>query len=338
MELKFSMGKIYYDEDADLKYLGEKTVGIIGYGIQGRAQALNMRDSKINVMVANRADKYREQAIEDGFKVYEINELVKVSDIVLFLIPDQAQAEVYEKFVENNLRVGSMLVFAHGYALTYQTIKIPSDVDIAMLAPRMPGRQIRDYFLNGRGVPAFIDVVQNKTGLALERLLSLSKAAGFTRAGVFQVDYKIETELDLFIEQFLVASIVKIIHTSFDVLVNKLGYPAIPALMELYASGELAEVLKLAANDGIGKVFQKNASPTCQYGIAANFDYVIGSDIAEKAMQIIEKIKNGTFAKELDKEGKIGYPTVRKLWEIVDTKNLNEAHTLINNLFRWREF
>jgi ketol-acid reductoisomerase len=331
------MEKIYYDNDADLKYLDRKTVGIIGYGIQGRAQALNMRDSKINVLVANRADKYKEQAIEDGFKVYEIDELVKMSDIILFLIPDQAQAEIYEKFVKNNFCSGNMLVFAHGYALTYQTIKIPSDIDVVMLAPRMPGRQIRDYFLKGGGVPAFIDIVQNKTGLALERLLSLSRAVGFTRAGVLQVNYKIETELDLFIEQFLVASIVKGIHTSFNVLVNELGYPAVPTLMELYASGELAEVLKLAANMGIGKVFQKNASPTCQYGIATSFDYIMGSEVAENAKQIIKNIKNGTFAKELDKEGKAGYPRVRKLWEIVDTQQINEAHTLMDNLFRWRD-
>lgn len=331
------MEKIYYDEDADLKYLDSKTVGIIGYGIQGRAQALNIRDSKINVLVANRTDTYRDRAVEDGFKVYEIDELVKVSDIILFLIPDQAQAEVYEKFVKDNIRAGSMLVFAHGYALTYQTIKIPLDVDIAMLAPRMPGRQIREYYLKGGGVPAFVDVIQDKTGLALERLLSLSRAAGFTRAGVLQVNYKTETELDLFIEQFLVASIVKSIHTSFDVLVNKLGYPAVPTLMELYASGELAEVLKLAAVTGIGKVFQKNASPTCQYGIATSFDYVMESNVIEKAKQLIKNIKDGTFAKELNKEGKSGYPLVRKLWEIVDTKQINDAHTLINNLFKWRD-
>jgi ketol-acid reductoisomerase len=332
------MDKIYYDKDADLKYLKDCTVGIIGYGIQGRAQALNLRDSGIEVLVANRADAYRDQAVKDDFKVYEISELAKRSDIILFLIPDQAQSEVYEKFVKKSLNAGNMLIFAHGYSLCYETIKISSDIDVAMLAPRMPGHQIRDSFLGGGGVPAFIDVVQNNSGLALEKLLALSKAVGFTKAGVLQVNYKVETELDLFIEQFLVASIVKSIHTSFHVLVQELGYPAVPTLMELYASGELAEVLKLAARTGIGKVFQKNASPTCQYGIATSFDSIMPADATEKAKRIMENIKNGDFAKKLDKEGSAGYPSVRKLWDVVDTQPLNEAHELINNLFKRNEY
>lgn len=326
--------KIYYDKDAELRYLDGKTVGVIGYGIQGRAQALNLRDSGVKVIVGNRRDKYHKEALKDGFVVRDIDKAVKRSDIVLFLIPDQAQAKVYEMSVKGILRPRAMLVFAHGYALRYKMIDLPSNIDVAMLAPRMPGYQIRDYFLNGSGVPAFIDVAQNKTGLAFERLLALARAVGFTRAGVLQVSYKVETELDLFIEQFLVGNIVKTIHTSLNLLVNELGYPIVPTLMELYASGELAEVLKLASHVGIGKVFQKNASPTCQYGIAVSFDNAMESSLTERAKEIIKNIRNGAFAKMLNEEGKANYPTVRKLWKTVDTEEINEAHKLIKSLFK----
>ena len=331
------MEKIYYDKDADLKYLQGKTIGIIGYGIQGRAQALNIRDSTVNVLVANRKDEYANQVAKDGFKIHRIDELAKKSDIILFLIPDQAQAEVYERFIKDSLRPDSMLIFAHGYTLRYQTVKVSSDIDVAMLAPRMPGYHIREYFLQGRGVPAFVDVVQNKSGLAWERLLSLAKAAGFTRAGVLEVSYRVETDLDLFTEQFLVAAIVKLIHTGFNVLVDNFDYPPVPTLMELYASGELAEVLKLASKMGIGKVFQKNASPTCQYGIATNFDTAMESDLNETAKRIIKSIQDGSFSKKLDKEGNAKYPTVRKLWETINSKQLNEAQEWINSSFKMEE-
>lgn len=328
------MEKIYYDKDADLKYVRTQTTGIIGYGIQGRAQALNIRDSGGNVLVANRQDEYAEQAEKDGFKVHKIDELVKKSDIILFLIPDQAQAEIYEKFIKNSLRKGNMLVFAHGYTLRYGRVKVPGDIDVGMLAPRMPGYQIREYFLKKSGVPAFIDVVQDKTGLAKQRLLSLARAAGYTRSGVLEVNFRVEADLDLFTEQFLVAALVRIIHAGFKVLVDEFDYPPVPALMELYASGELAEVLKLASKMGVGKVFQKNASPTCQYGIASNFDAETEFDLKETAKRIIKKIHDRSFSRELDKEGKAGYPTVRKLWKSVNSKKLLDAQEWINNSFK----
>lgn len=330
------IGRIYYDKDASLKHLRGKTVGIIGYGIQGRAQALNIRDSGVKVLIANRRDKYRKQATKDGFKIYEIDRLVEAADIILFLIPDQAQKMIYKKFVEDHLSPGKMLVFAHGYSLRYNTVKPPPFIDVAMLAPRMPGRQIRDYFLKGSGVPAFIDVIQDKSGLAGERLLSLAKAAGFTKAGAMGVGYKDEAELDLFMEQFLVAAIIKAIATSFKVLVDEFNYPPIPALMELYASSELAEVLRMASRLGIGMVFQKNASPTCQYGVASHFKSAMGIEPDKKARRVIKNIKNGAFAKKLDKEGMAGYPEVRRLWANVNSKPLLEAQKWINKSFRER--
>ncbi len=328
------MEKIYYDNDADLSNLTDKTVGIIGYGIQGRAQALNIRDSGVKVLVGNRQDSYAQNVLQDGFLLHEIKDVASESDVILFLIPDQAQAEVYNHLIKGNIRPGAMLVFAHGYALRYKTFEISDQVDIGLLAPRMPGKQIRDYYLKDGGVPAFIDVVQDSTGKALPILLAVSKAAGFTRAGVLQVSYKVETELDLFIEQFLVASIIKAIHTSFKVLVEELKFPAMATLMELYASGEIAEVLKMAAKFGIGKVFQENASPTCQYGIAANFDLSMEVKPDKQIMRIMKGIQDGTFANALNTEGSNGYPTVRKLWDNVNNKLLLETQEAINRSFR----
>lgn len=328
------MGKIYYDRDANIRHLKGKAIGIIGYGIQGRAQALNMRDSGMKVLIANRRDRYYICAKKDGFRVYGIAELGERSDVVLLLIPDQAQADVYEKFLKDTMRPGAMLVFAHGYTLRYNTVKIRKDIDIALLAPRMPGHHIRNYFLKGAGVPAFIDVVQDATGNTFKKLLALAKAAGFTRAGALEVDYRVETDLDLFTEQFLVAGIVKLIHTGFNTLTKKCGYPAVPSLMELYASGELAEVLKIAAARGIGKVFQENASPTCQYGIADSFNKVFGDELETAAKKIMRQIQDGSFSRRLDREGDSGYRTVRKLWDTVNSKSLTRAHHWINDSFK----
>ena len=331
------MEKIYYDRDADLKYLKDKTKGIIGYGIQGHAQALNLRDSGVRVLIANRKDGYTKQAKKDGFKVHRIGELARKSDIILLLIPDQAHAGVYNDFIKDGIRSGSMLVVAHGYSIRFRTFKIRPDIDVCMLAPRMPGHQIRGYYLSGGGVPAFVDVVYDRTGFALKRILAVAKAAGFTKAGALRVDYKVETDLDLITEQFLVAGIVKLIHSGFKILVDDFGYPAVPTLMELYASGELAEVLKLAAKMGIGEVFQKNASPTCQFGIASSFDKVLGPGIEETAKKIIRLIKDGSFSKDLDREGKDGYPEVKKLWNKVNSRKLAQAQEWINRSFKIKE-
>jgi ketol-acid reductoisomerase len=328
------MAKMYYDKDASLKYLKGKTVGFIGYGIQGRAQALNMRDSGINVVVANRKDRYAHKAKRDGFKVHPIDKVARISDIVMFLIPDQAQRDVYEKFLKKDMKKGAMLVFAHGYALRYKTVKLRSDIDVALLAPRMPGYHIREYYLSGSGVPVFVDMVQGATGDGMKKLLGLAKAAGFTRAGALAVGYKTETDLDLFTEQFLVAGIVKLIHTGFRMLTKEFGYDAVPAIMELYASGELAEVLKLASHMGIGRVFQNNASPTCQFGIADSFASPLGGDLENSARKIMKQIRTGAFSRRLDIEGQGGYKRVNKLWATVNNKDLMDAHRWINNSFR----
>lgn len=328
------MHKIYYDQDADLNILKNKTIGMIGYGIQGRAQALNLRDSGVTVFVANRHDSYEHQAKEDGFTVYPLSEIAEKSDILMLLIPDQAHAEVFKTFLKDKLKAGALLIVAHGFSLYFKTLEIPPHLDIAMLAPRMPGHQIRESYLNGGGIPAFIDVIQNKTDLAWPHTLAVAKGGGFTRAGVLEVPYGVETELDLFVEQFLIPNIIKTVDISFRTLVDEFQFPAVPTLMELYASGELSEVLKLAAETGIGKAFEKNASPTCQYGIASRFHSALEKDPREQAKNVITEIRNHVFKNALEGEAKSDYLTVKKLWERVNHPLLLKAHEKISKLFK----
>lgn len=326
--------KIYFDKDASLEHLKGLTVGIIGYGIQGRAQALNLRDNKINILVANRSDHYVDRILADDINPVSFDELAKKSDILMMLIPDQAHQEVVEKYLQKHFRAGQMLVVAHGYSLTFEKFKIPKDIDVTLLAPRMPGQQIRREFLKGHGVPAFVDVVQDASGHALDKVLALGCAIGFTKAGLLQVNYKDETELDLFCEQYLVTNIVKTIKESFEELVTKYNYPPVATLMELYASAELGEVLTEAARVGIGEVFQNNASPTCQFGIAEFYERAMTQSVSNSIGEVIKGLKSGQFDDELEIEGKHDYEKVNALWKKVNSPGLIEAQKWIETNFK----
>ena len=319
------MQRVFYDEDADLEAIRQAKVGIIGYGIQGRAQALNLRDSGVEALVGNRSDSYASTAVQDGFQVSSIEEVAELADILLLLIPDQAHQQVYNSQIQPNLHRGGALVVAHGYSLHYKEIEPRGDMDVMLLAPRMPGRPIRDYYLRGSGIPAFVDVFQDVSGEAWNKALALAKGMGFTRVGVLHVDLAHETELDLFVEQFLVPVIMKSIQISFDELVDA-GYPALPALMELYASGELGEVLISAAQVGLYRGWQQNASPTCQFGIASSYAEALEADPRTLIHQVIQRIRSGAFVEALRKEGNAGYPATQELWRRMDGALLSQTH------------
>ena len=305
--------KVFYENDADLDCLKERKVGVIGYGIQGRAQALNLRDSGIKVWVGNRSDEYVPTIVADGFQAMTIEEVCKGSEILLLLIPDQAHREIYQSLIEPSLCRGGALVVAHGYSLRFGLIQPRADMNVMLLAPRMPGKQIREYYLQGAGVPVFVDVVQDATGSAWPTVLALAKGMGFTRSGALHVPVHEETEIDLFVEQFLVPTILKAIHIGFDQLVAE-GYQAVPALMELYASGELGEVLLMSAKQGLYGTFQRNSSPTCQFGIALSYPELAEADLRQRIAGIIKRIRSGEFAAVLEREGKGDYQRTRSLW------------------------
>jgi ketol-acid reductoisomerase len=320
----------YTDKDADLSVLKGKVVATIGYGNQGRAQSLNLRDSGITVVIGNTDDSYAEQALEDGFEVLPIAEAVRRGDIIPLLIPDEVQSRVYEVDIAPNLRSGQVLDFAHGYNISYGLISPPSHVDVIMMAPRMIGVNVRRAFEMGGGVPAFVDVWQDASGHAKEIALAFAKGVGATRAGVMQVTFKQETELDLFTEQALFPAVIKAFLTSYEVLVNK-GYPPEAVVMELYGSGEASEVFMQMARMGFFRQMGLH-SQTSQYGSLTNSERIVPEGLKQNIEGALDRIQSGVFAREFAEEQQQGYPVFKRLKEQALRHPLNGVEDLLRPL------
>ncbi len=322
------MAQIYYDKDADLDDLKDDKIAIIGYGIQGQNQALNMRDSGLDVIIGNIDDKYAPNAIKDGFKLYSPDEAARLGTVIYMLIPDDAQGYVYEKYIKHNLSKGKAIVFAHGFSIRYKRIIPSKDVDVMLLAPRMPGKQIREYYLRGTGAPVFVSVKQDSTGMAKKRVLAMAKAIGATRIGSLEVVFKEETEVDLFIEHFLLPVIVRAIRLSYDSLVEA-GYSKEVASLETYSSGEIGELLLGAADVGLYNVFQNNTSPTAQFGMAHYAKKVFPDSQKEMIKEILKNIQNGSFEQILKKEGQSGYKLLKETINENNESDLMQTHLLL---------
>lgn len=328
--------KVYYDQDADLKHLVSRQIAVIGYGIQGRAQALNLRDSGLDVIVGNIKDNYYRQAEADGFHVTTIARATKDASVVLVLIPDQAQKQVYEEFIKPNLGKHDLLIFAHGYSVHYREIVAPEDVDVSLLAPRMHGEPIRRYYLNGGGVSAFVDVYQDASGKAWPSVLAVAKGIGVTKAGAMHITFKEETEIDLFIEQFLLPLIIRGIRLSFDTLVED-GFTPEAVLMELYGSGEIGELLLMAAKTGIYRVWKNNASPTCRFGIFRNSENVLPTKLTKKVIRdVISGLRDGSFVQALSKEAQANYSNLHGYDEENERSLIRRAQDNLERLVKYR--
>ena len=273
-------------------------IAIVGYGIQGRAQALNLRDSGNDVVIVNREDTYLDTAIDDGFSVLPMAAALEGAEVIFLLIPDAVQDEILESQIFPNINEGATLIFAHGYWLTYEAGPLPTNINILMIAPRFPGEQIRQTFVAGGGVPAYVDVVQDYAKNAEQTLDLLCDAPGYAAGGIIQLSYKQETELDLFIEQFMAPTFFASAETAYEILVEK-GYPKEAVCLELYYSGELGAVRTMMGRDGLYSGFQNNASPTCQYGVASSRKLLWGEDMKEKAKMQLERITSGGFSREI---------------------------------------
>lgn len=328
------MPRIFYDEDADPSALEAETVAVLGFGIQGRAQALTLRDSGVNVLVGNRADEYRDRAERDGFTVLAIGEAVRRSTVAVVLLPDEVQSVVFQREIQSGLSAGKALVFAHGFALRYRLIAPPSGVDCLLLAPRLPGHYLRERFLAGWGVPAFVSVEQEATGRAWPRLLGLARALGVTRCGAVEVSAAEETELDHFSEHFTYPLIFRALEIAFEVLVDA-GYAPEAAVMELHGSGELGQVLEAASREGLYGMIASHASPACQVGIAHHWESAIGSSAAlrQRAEAALESIRDGRFARHLIDEQSLGYPELRE-WRAERPSALDEAERRLRAMLR----
>ncbi len=285
--------KIYHDADVDLNVLKGKKIAVMGYGSQGRAQALCFRDSGLDVTIGVRkGGKSWEKAKEDGFKVSEFADAVKGADVVMMLLPDEVQPKVYKEFVEPNIKKGAALEFAHGFAIIYKTIVPPKDVDVIMMAPKSPGDKERDIFVEGFGVPALVCVHQDYTGNAKKIALALAKGLGSTRAGVFETTFENETLTDLFGEQaVLCGGITALINAGFETLV-KAGYP--PEMAYFEVSHETKLIVDLINEGGFEKMWHV-VSNTAEYGGLTTRDYVITDESKKGMKKILDDIESGAF-------------------------------------------
>jgi ketol-acid reductoisomerase len=305
--------RVYHDQDADLGLLKGRTIAVIGYGNQGRAQALNLRDSGQDVLVGNRDDEYGEQAREDGFAVLPIAEAVAQADIVVLLIPDEVAPEVFETEIAIHLDEGKVLVFASGYNIAFDFIAPPPSVDVVLVAPRMIGAGVRDLYLAGNGFPSFIGVAQDCSGQAKAIALALARGIGSTRAGVVQVTFAQEAVLDLFTEQCFGPAFGHVLTSAINILLDE-GYPAEAVLLELYMSGELSYTLGKIAEMGL---IEQSAlhSRTSQYGSMSRGMRFILPELRTKMLEGLEEIRSGQFAQEWAAEQAAGCPTLETLRE-----------------------
>ncbi len=286
--------KVYYDDDISLHVLKNKTVAVIGYGSQGRAQALNMRDSGLQVVVGLReGGPSWQKAINDGFTPLTVEDAVRKGDVIHILIPDMDQPMVYQQKIKPYLKPGMALGFSHGYNIHFRQIVPPHDVDVILMAPKSPGQRMRDLYLQGRGVPALVGVGQDYTGHALEIALAMAKACGCSRAGVIETTFKDETETDLFGEQaVLVGGVIELIRNGFEVLVEN-GYPAELAYFEVL--NELKLIVDLIYQGGITHML-KSVSDTAKYGGLTVGPAVVDGHVRKNMEKALERIKSGDFA------------------------------------------
>jgi ketol-acid reductoisomerase len=290
------MAKVWYDSDVDLSKVKDEVIAVVGYGIQGRAQASNMKDSGLNVIVGVReGGKGWDKAKEDGHVVMRIDEASKNATIIHILTPDMVQAEVYKKYIEPNLTEGKALGFSHGAAIHWQWIKPPDNVDVIMVAPKAPGQRVRELFLEGFGTPALVAVQQDYTGKAWDRVLGIAKGIGATRAGVLQTTFKEEVETDWFGEQVdLVGGVDRLIRTAFEVLIEA-GYQ--PEVAYFECLHELKLIVDLIQRYGIAGMYRR-VSETARYGGLTRGQRVVGEKEKEKMKIILQEVQSGKFANE----------------------------------------
>jgi ketol-acid reductoisomerase len=316
---------MYFEKDASVTDIAGETVAVVGYGIQGKAFAANLRDSGVPVVIGNRDDEYREEAAADGFDVRPIAEAVAAASIVILLIPDEAHPEVFSADIAPNLREGDLFVLAHGFSILFDRINLAPGLDVALLAPKMFGRPIRRRYLDGSGVLAFVDVVRDATGRAMARTLGVASAVGFTRYGVLPVPTATETELDLFQEQFLTPLLLDAVRVAFEVLVEE-GCDPVPALLDMHASGEMAEMMVEAATIGLYEVVEQQGSPTCRFGVQRYLGTLLGEDVKDKGRAILADIRNGGFMAALADEAGADYPSLAVYRAAYRSGALTRAH------------
>jgi len=288
--------KIYYDQDADLGLLKGKSIAIIGYGSQGHAHALNLKDSGQDVVVGlYKGSPSWAKAESEGLRVATVNEAAQMGDVIMILLPDQTQRHVFEAEIKGGLGKGKMLMFAHGFNIHFNQVVPPPDVDVSMIAPKAPGHMMRDLFSQGPGVPGLLAVQQDVSGKAKELALAYGKGVGCRRAGVLETTFKEETETDLFGEQAaLCGGISHLIKASFDTLVEA-GYQ--PEVAYFECMHEMKLIVDLFYQGGLAYM-RYSVSDTAEYGDYTRGPRVVGAETRAEMKKILGEIQSGQFARE----------------------------------------
>lgn len=298
--------KVYYDRDVKSDILKGKTIAVIGYGIQGAAQAQCLRDSGLNVVVGLRENGASwKQAKKDGMKVATIEDAAKKGDIIMMLTPDMTQRGIHLNYIEKNLEAGDALYFSHGFNITYNLIKPPPHIDVIMVAPKGPGAKLREEYLKGFGIPALVAVHQDYSKKAKEKALALAKAMHFTKPGVIECTFDEETLSDLFGEQaVLCGGSTELIKAGFETLVEN-GFP--PEIAYFEVLHELKLIVDLIQQGGIEYMWSR-VSETARYGGRTRGKRIIDEHVRQNMRQVLEEIKDGTFAHEWLAEYEVGLP------------------------------
>jgi ketol-acid reductoisomerase len=298
------MAKMYYDSDCDLKLLENKTVAIIGYGSQGHAHALNLKDSGVDVVVGLAPNsKSREKAEADGLKVMDTLDAAKAGDLIMILTPDQVQADIFKESIEENLEEGNVLMFAHGFNIHFNQIIPPENVDVIMVAPKGPGHTVRSQYLEGRGVPSLIAVYQDYSGRARDYALAYASGIGAGRAGILETTFREETETDLFGEQaVLCGGVTELMKAGFETLVEA-GYQPESAYFECVH--EMKLIVDLIYQGGF-EFMRYSISDTAEYGDYITGKRIITEEIRKEMKKILSEIQDGSFASKWISENKSG--------------------------------
>ncbi|MFQ5648983.1 MAG: ketol-acid reductoisomerase [bacterium] len=327
--------KLYYDSDADPGVLKDKTVAVLGYGSQGHAHALNLKDSGVQVVVGLRKESRSwAKAEADGLRVMTPREATEAADVVMVLLPDPAQPAVYENDVLPNLQAGNALAFAHGFNIHFNQILPPEEVDVFMIAPKGPGHLVRRVFTQGGGVPCLLAVHQDASKIARQLALAYARGIGGTRAGVIETTFKEETETDLFGEQtVLCGGVTELVKAGFDTLVQA-GYQ--PEIAYFECLHELKLIVDLFYEGGLGKMYD-SVSETAEYGGMSRGTQVITEATRQRMREILEAVQDGSFAREWILENQAGQPVLHALRQQHDELQIEKVGKKLRQMMSWIE-
>ena len=328
------MTEIFYDDDADLSIIQDRQVAIIGYGSQGHAHALNLRDSGVDVRIGlAEGSRSKAKAEAEGLRVLSVAEAAAEADVIMILTPDQVQAQIYRESIQPHLQPGDALFFAHGFNIRFGYIEVPEGIDVAMVAPKGPGHTVRREFEAGRAVPALVAVEVDASGKAMDLALSYAKALGATRAGVIKTTFTEETESDLFGEQaVLCGGVSQLIQYGFETL-TEAGYQ--PQIAYFEVLHELKLIVDLMNEGGITKQ-RWSCSDTAEFGDYVSGPRVITPDVKEHMKEVLADIQNGSFAQRFMDDQAAGAPEFTRLRERGAAHPIEKTGQELRKLFSWK--